>query len=843
MQSRSYLFLLVVLVLAGLSGWLFMAKDFKKGLDVSGGVRLTYRVNTDELKDKSPGAISDAIDKIINVMENRIQGLGGATEGTIARKGVDQIIVELPGIADLNEAKAFVGTSAKLFFYDAKTLTTEKFGSRRYVEVEATDSPSPLLYFQRTVGDNKLIKPGDPEYKEIIDGWTEILSGDDLKRADSEPNGDGTYIPLMEFSSEGARKMETWSRANYNSGEKLAYVLDNKVISVAPLAPNTTISNKAVIQGKFTSDYVTNLKNLLNGGSLPVSLTELASEKVDPTIGKQALNQIVNAGMIAFGVTAVLLIAYYSFPGFVAVLALALYTLFTLSVLKAINATFSLAAIAGFILSLGMAVDANILVFERFKEEMKKGRTLHSAIELGFKRALPAIIDSNMCTILTSIVLAQLGTGPVKGFATTLIIGVLISLFTAVTVTRSLMFFFIDSGIASNIKLYAVERNWFFKKLEARADTDPLPIVQKSGRWFLISIVTVLITVPFFFMGGFKQNVEFRGGYEYSYKINDSLSTPQILASLEKSGIKGANVKLSGETGAKIAYLTIPAENVKQGDTEADTKIAQAAGLGNIHADSSNFVGGTIQQETIRNAVMAVIISSALIIVYLALRFGFSLGGFLPGLRFGISAIGALIHDIFVVIGIAAVVGYLLGWEISALFLTAMLTVIGFSVHDSIVVFDRIRENLRRPEKGHDLAFIMNRSITQTFSRSVNTSMTVVITLAILIFFGTATPDLKFFCVAMLVGILSGTYSSIYNASPILYLYDKAISKKDPKKGLVGLALEESAKARLVTTSVGPTAPVAPTTPDAKPGQNRSYGQVRRRASEKPGRIDIDDEP
>ncbi len=846
MQSRSYLFLLVVLILGGLSGWLYTAREPKLGLDISGGVRLTYQLNTKELKGQM--TVGEAADRIITVLENRIQGLGGATEGTVSRKGTDQIIVEIPSITNIEEAKQRVGTSAKLFLYDAKNLVTEKFPNRPYREVEATDTKDPLVYFEKTYGSNtsQIIKPGDPEYKEIISSWVPILQGDELKDAGSEPSPDhpGQYIPSMHFSPEGTDKMSQWSRANYNSGEKLAYVLDDRVISVAPLAPGARITDGAIITGNFTPEYVKNLSDLLNGGALPVSLTELSSEKVDPTIGKQALGQIVTSGIAAFGITAIFLIGYYSFPGFVATIALLLYTLFTLSVLKLINATFSLAAIAGFILSLGMAVDANILVFERFKEEIKKGKTLHASIELGFKRALPAIIDSNMCTILTSLVLAQLGTGPVKGFATTLIIGVVISLFTAVTVTRSLMFFFIDSGIATNIKWYAVERNWF-KKLEARADTDPLQVVQKSARWFAISIITVLITIPFFFMGGFKQNVEFRGGYEYAFKVSDSVATPQIVSNLERAGIKGANVKLSGEAGAKVAYLTIPTEAVKPGDQNADLTIAKDAGLGEIRAISSTHVGGTIQAETINNAIKAVIFSSLLIIVYLALRFGFSLGGFLPGLRFGISAVGALIHDIMVVIGIAAVVGYLLGWEISALFITAMLTVIGFSVHDTIVVFDRIRENLRRPEKGHDLAFVMNRSITQTFSRSVNTSMTVVVTLGILIAFGTATPDLKFFCVAMLVGIVSGTYSSIYNASPILYLYDKMLTRKDPHKGLVGLALDEAAKARIVGTSVA--APQAPaTSAQGQPNQaggNRSYGQVRRRASSKPGRIDIDDEP
>ncbi|HTQ09366.1 MAG TPA: protein translocase subunit SecF [Fimbriimonadaceae bacterium] len=537
------------------------------------------------------------------------------------------------------------------------------------------------------------------------------------------------------------------------------------------------------------------------------------------------------------------------------------------------------------------------------------------------------------------MVLVTFGAGPVKGFATTLIIGVIISLFTAVMVTRSLLVFFADSGFATNPKWYAVERNWF-KKYEARADTAPLQVVEKGKKWFLISGATIVVF--FAFINGFRFNVEFRGGYEASYGVaGQTLRNTAYAANLEKAGLKGSNVqfatykpqpltltftdpsKIAGDTpDAKIAtisnafrpsdtkpedwhltplsssvsptqievayslsdlgvktvdaaraklssaglgvyqytfkpdvvqnlvYLTVPPNDQikafidpKTGvlnQAKAASFLADKAGLTNETPRSFTSIGPVIQKEMITNAIWAVVLSSSLIILYLAFRFGFSLGGFVPGLRFGTSAIIALVHDILVVVGSAAFVGFFLGWEISALFITAMLTVIGFSVHDTVVIFDRIRENLRRPEKGHDLGFVMDRSITQSFARSLNTSMTVIVTLAILIAFGTATPELKFFCVAMLVGIASGTYSSIYNASPILYLWDKAVTRKDPKKGLVGLALEEQAKARLMHTAVRTS--TAPQVQSQDTG--RSYGQVRRRASaQQKGHVELDDEP
>ncbi len=570
-------------------------------------------------------------------------------------------------------------------------------------------------------------------------------------------------------------------------------------------------------------------------------MKELSAEKIDATIGSSSMDKMTLAGVIAFGVIAVFLLAYYAFPGVIALIALSLYVLFSLTVLKLTGATFSLAGIAGFILSVGMAVDANILVFERLKEEIKSGKKLQAAIELGFKRALPAIFDSNACTFLTSVVLLNLGTGPVKGFATTLIIGVSISLFTAFTVTRSLLMFFVGSGIGDHESWYAVNRNWFGKKFDP-ITAEPLVVVQKAKKWFGLSLLTVVICIPFFFLGGFKLNVEFRGGYEAGYRLTTQNADANALsANLEKAGFKGGNVKLgTGANQSKIAYLTVPEDprlSALKTDTEREALIASSAGLADATAVSYSFIGPAIQKETLTNAILGVSISSLLVVCYLAIRFGIGFGGFGPGMRFGVSAIGALVHDILVVIGTAAVVGFLFKWEVSALFLTAMLTIIGFSVHDTIVIFDRIRENLRRPKPGEDFAHLMNRSITQSFARSINTSMTVIVTLAILVAFGTPTPDLKFFVLAMMIGIISGTYSSIYNASPILYLWDKMIEKsKGVEHTLVGMANAENLRHQVITTRVADQ-------PEVVSDSGRTYGQVRRRANQKKaGHIDIEDD-
>ncbi len=839
MQRRnSFYFLLCVIVLAVLA----LFGDFKGktifGLDITGGTRLTYQVIVaPDLKNKITP--EEARKQILPVLIHRASGFGAA-EPVIAAKGDDQILVELPGITDIEEAKKVLGSSARMMFYHAKNSNSGLDKNREYEVNPSKDPNDPNVHFIRN-RDHKLIEPHTPEYDQMISGWHLILAGTDVTEAKAEPEAaTDSYVPVMNFSNSGTSAMSAWSDTYYGKLEPLAVVLDGVVLSIANMKADAKITNGCRTDGTFTKEYVFNLVALINGGSLPADLKQLGAYTVSPTIGKTAYSKILTSGIIAFSVISVYLIAYYAFPGFVAFLALLLYTGLTLAALKFIDATFSLAAIAGFILSVGMAVDANILVFERFKEEMKNGRPLQTAIEIGFKRALPAIIDSNACTILTCLVLSSIGTGPVKGFATTLIIGVIISLFTAVTVTRSLLLFFVGSGIATDPKWYAVDRDWFGGI--TKGGEKILQVLQKTNRWFLISLATVIFGLIFVPLGGFKLNVELQGGTEAQYKVSADMTSALLGESLEKAGMKGSTVKFADIGTDRVAIISVPAESLPKAAANATAEqitalekdnakmIETAAGIPNADLVGIQTVGPTLQKEVQLSAVYGVCISILLIVGYLALRFGFSVGGFKEGLKFGFSAIGALFHDILVVIFMAAFFGYFFKWDISSLFLTAMLTIIGFSVHDTIVIFDRIRENLRKPESGEDLQHLMNRSITQSFSRSLNTSGTVIVTLLILVFFGTPTPDLKFFIVTMLIGIVSGTYSSIYNASPILYLWDRAIVKKKGEKfGLVGLARTESQRMAHVRSG---SMQNVPRTEANTSTEGRSYGQVRRRAKD-----------
>lgn len=845
-SQKSYLFLLLVVGLGILSGFFFARTQARYGLDVKGGVRLTYEMEFKDEKEKEQAEAERG--RLIPILVGRAAGSLGVAEAPVVAKGLYDVVVELPGYQDIDKARQIIGTSAKIQFFWANNVVNQSSPYAAYTIVnEDKDPNNPSVEFKSSYGTPGTIKAGTPAYAAIIKQWGDpILEGEDLASAQSTIHGDKEE-PEMLFAPAGADKMRTWSTKHENTHASIAAVLDGRVLSIASVVDNTILSDNAVIEGTFSHEYVKRLCDLLNGGALPVSLKELSSEKIDPTLGGNSMEKMTQAGVIAFGVIAAFLVLYYAFPGVVALLALSLYVLFALTVLKLTGATFSLAGIAGFILSVGMAVDANILVFERLKEEIKSGKKLNAAIELGFKRALPAIVDSNACTLLTSIVLYNLGTGPVKGFATTLIIGVLLSLFTAVTVTRSLLLFFVGSGIGDHESWYAVNRNWFGKKFDP-VTAEPLVVVEKAKKWFGISLATIVISIPFFFMGGFKLNVEFQGGYQADFAVPaNTLDANALSANLEKAGFKGGNVKLGSgkakvngvDQETKIASVTVPIDKRLTGmkeDADRENLLATSAGLTNASPLSFAFVGPEIQKETLQNAVEGVLLSSLLVVLYLAIRFGTGFGGFGPGMRFGVSAIGALVHDILVVIGTAAIMGFLLRWEISALFLTAMLTMIGFSVHDTIVIFDRIRENLRRPKPGEQFGHLMDRSITQSFARSINTSSTVIVTLLILVAFGTPTPELKFFVLAMMVGIISGTYSSIYNASPILFLWDLAIGKK---KGadhtLVGMANAEHLRHQVITTRISE--------PEVQSASGRTYGQVRRRAKDnKQGHIEIEDE-
>ncbi|MBS1714784.1 MAG: protein translocase subunit SecD [Armatimonadetes bacterium] len=845
MQSRSILFLVLVVVLAGLSAWRVAKWPFTYGLDVQGGLRLVYRMDTEHMSKEDLGRQAMIQSDLVKILDGRARGTLGASEPSVMRKGEDSFVVELPGMTDIARATEIMSTTAKIEVKWAKTVGTDLYPNRRYKHVPNQRESDKVKYetYVKSSDPSKVLEPGDPDYKAMIASWETILEGKDVAGASPEVSGNGSH-PKFFFSPSGAAKMEQWSRKYMNKRENIAFVLDDRVLNMAYVKDGTVLSDEAFLDGTFPAGYVNDLCNLVRSGSLPVALVPLSTEKVDPTIGKQALNEMEKAGAISFAIVGVLLVIYYGFPGVIAFLAMLLYTVFTLAFLNLISATMSLAAIAAFILSVGMAVDANILVFERLKEELREGKDLARATSIAFKRALTAIIDSNACTVLTCAVLYFYGTGPVKGFASTLGLGVFISFFTAFVVTRVLVQGSQALGIGRNPKWYGMGKGWFLEQQKDDATHHLLNIIGRTKFYFIVSAALIIPGLVFIGLGGIKLNVEFLGGYEGMYKLPAGLTTDQIRKNLSSKGIEGVNIKGADTEKGKVVYLTVPPlKDMAVGDNSANERIASAAGL-STEGSSFSAIGPTVQKETVNNAVMGVGISSLLIAVYLAFRFGISVGGIRNGFKFGASAVIALVHDVLFVIGTAAIVGYFLHWEISALFITAMLTVIGFSVHDTIIIFDRIRENLNRQHKGESFEHLCDKSVTQSVARSINTSMSAVIPLAVLIAIGTPTPDLKFMCLSMLLGISIGAYSSIFNATPILYIWDKIVMKKRGEgAGLMAEAAREiKVRAQAAATAAG-AMPAAATATGAATGAGSAYGQIKRRSSAvEQSKREIDDE-
>ncbi|MCL6623701.1 MAG: protein translocase subunit SecD [Fimbriimonadales bacterium] len=718
-MQRSVWFLLFVVALVVLSAVVIWQEKVRLGLDVAGGMRFTIRAKKEALSAEELKNWEESAREVVRILERRSQTALGVVEASVFRKGEDRFIVELPGFTNEQEARDILQTSARMDFYWAKTVSTE-YVQRTYQYTEEKDEQgNPVAVFYKRGSDKRItLKETPEEWDALIQSWDRVVEGKHLNKAIPQPWTATEYVVLMQFDAEGARALQSWGRKVLNRREWLVAVMDRNIITFARVEDGNTFERgETVLHGRFTATEAKRIADLLNAGAIPVDLAIEDVSRVNPTIGQFGLDQIKLAGLASFLIISAFLLVYYMFPGIVAFLALLCYVLFCYAAFKLLGVTFSLAAIAGFILSVGMAVDANILIFERLKEELRRGRGLLTAIDLGFRRAFPAILDSNACTIITCLVLVNIGTGPVKGFATTLGLGVLISLFTAVTVTRSLLLFFLETGIGKNPQWYGMSRGWFGERLEAGAETKPLRVVEHMGRYFLISGALILPGVLFMGMGGLKPNVEFQYGVESGILLPQGapLSPAQLSQKLASAGFRGANAKVvEAEGGRYVAYVTIPLEDnptlkqmlEQQGTSiwEARQQIVRAVGaddtlLKNERGEITGIKGEesfaqtspTVREETIMGAIKGVVISSVLIVLYLAMRFGVALGGFRTGLRFGFSAIGALVHDVLVTLGLAAIAGYFLNWEVSQLTITAILTVIGFSVHDTIVIFDRIR--------------------------------------------------------------------------------------------------------------------------------------------------------
>ncbi len=798
----------MTLVLVAVSIVTVIQKPTKQGLDLAGGTRLVLEAQTEKLPAKEKWDV-DKQNAVIRIVRQRVDVLG-VLEPVIQPKGDKQVVVELPNITDRQEAIDLLKSTAQMEFRHFKNIESKRHPNAPYRMDVETDENGDDRYIFTDKKTGEEIKP-----EKIIAESELILTGNDLKpnaQAQKSPQNFQIYVAI-EFDKDGRKKFADFTRRHVN--DYLAIVLDNKIIS-APTIRNAILDGKAIIEGGFQDvQEATRLAELLKAGALPVPLEIVQVQTVEASLGKDSVDRSVQAGVIGLAIVVLFMMGYYLLPGLLADIALVIYALLTMALFKAIPVTLTLPGIAAFILSIGMAVDANILIFERLKEELRNGKTLRAAIDAGFSRAFTSIFDSNMCTAITCVILWYYGTGPIRGFATVLLLGVALSMFTAITVTRSMLYLLVNTGVATNPRWFGLGRQWVSGKTGHSVE-----IVGRMKIWFAISAVLLLPGLYFWLGAGtLQKGIDFTGGSIMQIEFKQPVTRAEVQDVFDKAGLEGSMVQKSTEND-KVVFVR----------TKHMTEQELAAVSGELKSQVGDFtmpqiesVGPTISKELTANAIKAVLFASLAIVLYLTARF--AVYGLAYGFRFGVCAVIALLHDVGIVIGSFAILGKFLGWEIDSLFITALLTIIGFSVHDTIVVFDRIRENLRHRAKGETFDFVANKSIVQTFARSINTSLTVIITLAALQLFGA--PVIAKFVAALLIGITVGTYSSIFVASQFLVLWNRLSEKSK------GNVVEERAMVAVGATADGNgkaavEVGAADTAPAAKPKASAAKKRKRR---------------
>lgn len=760
-QNKTFLILIFCLAVA--AGFATFSPKIRTyyGLDIMGGERVVLRPEIEVWDKEHPHQpwSRDNLEAVRHILENRVNFSGVSEPVLITRPDVNQIVIELPGLKNEKEALERLQSTASLEFYLLPQLGD-------------VNRQRPAIWSQQTIDDPKSGQKqvllvdnatGKPVPDSVLDAEVfskePIVTGKDLlpnSKAVIDPTTTSPVIDF-EFNADGSRVFEETTREHV--GQFLAIFLDKKLLTAPSI--NGVIPGKGIIEGNFTLESAKALADELNAGALPVPLETLETRRLEATLGREAVHATTVAGVLGLSLVLVFMLAYYRLPGLLADVALILYTIFSFALFKIWPITLTLPGIAGFILSIGMAVDANILIFERLKEELRSGKTLRTAIDTGFKRAFTAIFDSNVCTVITCFILYNFGTGPIRGFALTLGLGVAVSMFTAITVTRTFLFTLVSLGFAQNPAAYGLSLRW----------VPDWHVTRRKWLWLGLSGAVIVPGLIFWSMGGIKPSIDFTGGTELQIPFAQRHSADQIERALVRVNPKYRDIRVvvssDATTSARWAYVT----TVRLDDAQREQVVTEltrdvgplAPGQGVAYSN----VSGTISSELTFNAIQAVIFASALIVLFLAVRF--AIGGFVEGLKYGTCAVIALLHDVLVVWGAFAILGYFLNWQIDSLFVTAMLTVIGFSVHDTIIVFDRIRENLQHRMKGEGFADLADRSINQTIARSVNTSFTVVLTLLSLFFLGGIV--VHQFVAALLIGIISGTYSSIFNASVLLVMW------------------------------------------------------------------------
>lgn len=685
------------------------------GLDINGGVYVVMQANTGT---QSGTALTETMDRTKEVLNRRVDSMG-VSNANVSVEGNNRLRIEMPGVKDAKTAIDRIGQTAKLRFT-------------------------------------------------LADG-TEYLTGDDIKNASAESDSEnGGYKVVLDFTSKGQSKFaEATSRSSSgdvaatvtdtdgNTVDKTAIViwLDNKVIS-APTTSSEINNDSCEItygSGGATKAEATETAALIKGGALPVSLTEVSSSVQTATIGANALNKSIIAGAIGLGLVFILMLLMYNLLGLFADIALTLYIMLVLWIMSAMGAVLTLPGIAGIVLGIGMAVDANVIIFLRIKEEIGLGRSIRVAVDQGFKHALTTVLDAQITTLIATVVLYELGSTTVKGFAVTLMISIVVSIFTAVVITQLFVGALADSKFARNA-FFGCKPDGTPKKLVKKE----FHFIEKRKIFYCISAVVIIAGLVTLGFKGFNYGIDFTGGTMIQMDLGQKVAISEVEKTI-KSYDLNPEIVYSGADKHEVIIKTTKALDAAGRDKVQKT-IEEKYNLNDDSVVASEEFGGTIGKEIKNNAVKSIIIAALGMLLYIIFRF--------RSWKYGVSAIAGILHDVLVMIAVYAIFGI----TVNNPFIAAILTVVGYSINDTIVIFDRVRENSHLM-RGKPTMQILDHSINQTLDRSVMTSMTTLISIVPLLVL--VSTQLSQFILPLMVGVATGTYSSIFLCSPLYYEFNK----------------------------------------------------------------------
>ena len=716
------------------------ASDISLGLDLAGGVSITYQVVGDEEPDATD--MADTIAKLQKRVENY------SKEAIVYQEGTDRINIEIPGVTDANKILEELGRPGSLYFI----AETDKDGNANYSMQAVTDAQGNASYAYAL---NKTID-------ELKADGSIMLEGTDVKTATAgsikdQTMGNSTYAVDLVMTEEGTKKFEEATRNAYEKGETLGIYYDGSFVSV-PSVKGVFSDGNAQISPMSSYEEAESLASTIRIGGLRLELEELHSKVVGAQLGVEAISTSLKAAVIGFIVVAVFMIAVYFLPGFASVIALGIYVALVVLLLNGFDMTLTLSGIAGIILSIGMAVDANVIVFARIREELATGKTVKSAMQIGYDKALSAIIGGNVTTLIAAAVLWLLGPGTVKGFAQTLALGIVLSMFTALVVTKYIMKAFYALGL-KDPKWYGVGK-----------EHKTVNFLGKKGIFFGLSLAVIL--AGFITMGVYKMNtgdalnysLEFKGGTATTVTFDKSYTLEEINSEMVPL--------IESTTGSAVQIQTVQGSNeviFKTGSLDVDQRQAlNQMFVDNFGVDetliTSETISSTISNEMKSDTILAVAVAIICMLIYIRFRFS--------DIRFGVSSIACLLHDVLVVITFYALARV----SVSNTFIACLLTIVGYSINATIVIFDRVRENMAVMTKKDDLQDVVNHSITQTLSRSLFTSLTTLVMVGALYIWGVT--SIRDFALPLMVGIICGAYSSVCIAGALWYVLRKKFVPK-----------------------------------------------------------------